>query len=515
MNKLKSENQIKAGVLLSYLQMVANVLIQLLYTPVMIRLLGRSEYGLYNTVASAISILSVLSMGFTSGYVRFFSIYNQDEDRESTFKLNGIYLLVLSIISVICLVIGTYISFHLEIVFKNGLTSAEYTTARVLALILTTNLALTFVMSVFQHIVSAHERFVFLKSVGLIRNVLAPFLTLPVLLLGYKSVGMALVTTFVSFLADCMFFLYVKRVMHEKFIFHDLDFTLIKSIFAFTFFIALNLIVEQINWSIDKVLLGRYKGTSEVALYAAAFTIYQCYMIFSTSISNVFIPRVHRIVNESNDNSAVQKTRLTELFVKVGRIQFLVLALVASGYLFFGKYFITHIWIGQEYLGAYTVSLFLLLPASIALIQNIGIEIQRAENKHKFRSIVYFFMALLNLTVSLALCKKYGAVGCAFGTCLSLIVANGLIMNVYYHKKCNVDILAFWKNIIRMLPGIIAPALLGILINHIGIHSTWIFLGLIVLYCMVYAASMWLLAMNESEKALLTKPIKRLLKGKT
>ena len=40
-------NQKKAGVLLSYGQTALSTLISLTYTPVMLRLLGQSEYGLY------------------------------------------------------------------------------------------------------------------------------------------------------------------------------------------------------------------------------------------------------------------------------------------------------------------------------------------------------------------------------------------------------------------------------------------------------------------------------------
>lgn len=85
----------------------------------------------------------------------------------------------------------------------------------------------------------------------------------------------------------------------------------------------------------------------------------------------------------------------------------------------------------------------------LRLIQNLGIEIQRAENKHQFRSIVYTVMALINLGLSIILCKRFGAVGSAIGTAISLIVANGLVMNIYYHKKCNIDIITFWKNILK------------------------------------------------------------------
>ena len=44
-------NQKKAGVLLSYGQTALSTLISLTYTPVMLRLLGQSEYGLYTPVS--------------------------------------------------------------------------------------------------------------------------------------------------------------------------------------------------------------------------------------------------------------------------------------------------------------------------------------------------------------------------------------------------------------------------------------------------------------------------------
>ena len=59
-------NQLKLGSVISYIQIAAGIVIGLIYTPWMIRLLGDSEYGLYHTAISTISMLSVLSLGFNS-----------------------------------------------------------------------------------------------------------------------------------------------------------------------------------------------------------------------------------------------------------------------------------------------------------------------------------------------------------------------------------------------------------------------------------------------------------------
>ena len=59
-------NQKKAGVLLSYGQTILSILISLTYTPVMLRLLGQSEYGLYTLVNGFVSNLSLLAFGMAA-----------------------------------------------------------------------------------------------------------------------------------------------------------------------------------------------------------------------------------------------------------------------------------------------------------------------------------------------------------------------------------------------------------------------------------------------------------------
>ena len=457
-------------------------------------------------------MLGIISLGFNAGYLRYYSIYKKGEEKESIKKLNGLMLLVFLFIGLIGFLCGLYISFHLDFIFDKGLTDNEYSIARILMLLLTVNLAISFPMTVFQNIISAHENFIFLKSIGIIKTVCSPLITLPLLLMGYRSIALVSVTVSISIVTDICYLYYVFVRMGEKFCFYDFEKGLLKSIFGYTIFIALNTVIDQINWNIDKMLLARFKGTVEVAVYSVGYTLYQCYMNFSTAISGVFSPRVHRIVNDTNEEPLRQRRELTDLFVKVGRVQFILLGLIGSGIFFFGDYFITAIWAGEGYSNSYRVALLLILPASIALIQNIGIEIQRAENKHKFRSIVYTIMALINLGLSIYLCQIYGAVGSAIGTAISLIIANGIIMNIYYHRKCNIDIITFWSNIKQLSRGFIIPIVTGIFIMHfIPRYSPGVFVFLVLFYAILYCASMWFLGMNKYEKELIIVPIKKLL----
>lgn len=507
-----SANQLKVGSLLSYVQMFIGAIISIAYTPIMLRLLGQSEYGLYNTVVSTISMLSLLSLGFNSGYIRYYAKYKQSGDIESIWKLNGLFLIVFSIIGVVGLTCGLFLSFHLNIIFSSGLTIAEYKVARRLMILLSVNLAISFPMSVFENIISANEQFIILKIISILKTVVSPLATLPLLLMGYHSIAMVVVTLIVSVITDAIYVFFVIRRLHNKFLFQQFEQGLFMDLFFYTILISINMIVDQINWNVDKILLGRFRGTDAVAVYSVGYTLFHYYMMISTSISFVFTPRIHRLVQQTKDDLQMQRMRVSELFIKVGRIQFLLLGLVASGFVFFGSKFITQYWAGSVYTESYYVALLLMLPATIAFIQNTGIEIQRALNKHWFRSVAYTVMATVNILVSIVLCQKYGAVGSAVGTAASLILANGIVMNTYYHRQCNLDVICFWKNILSMFPGMLPPICCGILMKQYAVLTDWWGFALeIMAYTAIYCTSMWKLAMSDIEKGLFLKMVQRMV----
>ena len=115
-------SELKWGAILSYTQMILNVVIGLAYSRYMIRILGQSEYGLYQTVVSTISMLSILNLGFNASYVRYYAKYKQNNDCESIYRLNGLFLLIFAVIGLIALACGAYLTTHLRLVFDTGLT---------------------------------------------------------------------------------------------------------------------------------------------------------------------------------------------------------------------------------------------------------------------------------------------------------------------------------------------------------------------------------------------------------
>lgn len=500
-------NQLKAGAILSYISMGLGYLISIIYTPIMLRLLGQSMYGVYSLVASVVSYLGLLSFGFGSAYIRFYSRYNADDDKVNIAKLNGMFLIVFLVVSFIAILAGMVLVFYTETILGNELTFREISIAKVLMAIMVINIAFSFPGIIFNSNIIVNEQFIFQKILQMVQVVANPFLVLPVLFMGYGSIGMVAVTTILNISVEIINVLFCFKKLKMKFSFKQIDFSLMKDMIIFSSFIFVNMITDQINWNIDKFVLGRFYGTVAVAVYGLAAQLNTYYISLSTTISYVFTPRIHRIVASTDDNQ-----ELTSLLVRVGRIQFILLSMIATGFIFFGQPFI-NMWAGRNYNGSYPIALLLVLPVTIPSIQNIGIEIQRAKNMHKFRSWIYLFIALANLLITIPLARTYGGVGAAIGTSLSLIFGNGFIMNWYYHIRVGLNMKFFWGQILKFMPSLLPPVIIGILMyTYIDLYKIQALILSGIFYVVVFSVSIWFLGMNSYEKNLLGKPMVMILR---
>ncbi len=496
-------NQLKSGVILSYVSKIIQIVVGILYTPLMIRLLGQSEYGLYNIAASIISYLGVLNFGFGSAYMRFYSRYRVNADQKKIANLNGMFIEIFTTLGLLAVIAGIGIVNNVDILFGPSLTANEIELAKILISILVINLAFSFPTVVFTTYIQAQEQFVVQNLIMIFNQITTPLITFPLLLMGYGSVGLVVGTTLVSVVTNLYTVYFAIRKSDMKISFKEFDWSLFKEMSNFSFFVFINMVVDQINNNVDKTILGRYQGTTSVAIYSVGSNLNNYYTQLSTSVSSVFIPRVHRMEAKNSSNE-----EFSNLFIKVGRIQFILLSLILTGFIIFGQSFI-NLWAGSGYSESYYVAVILMVTITTPLIQNLGIEIQRAKNKHHFRSILYIAMAILNVMLSIPLSQRYGALGSTIGTAISFIVGNGLIMNWYNQTKVGLDIKRFWFEILKLFPSLILPLIYGLtIINLVDIYSPFNLIVYGSIYVVVFAFSLWIFGLNDYEKNILKNPFK-------
>ena len=165
-------------------------------------------------------------------------------------------------------------------------------------------------------------------------------------------------------------------------------------------------------------------------------------------------------------------------------------------------------WAGPGYDDSYIITLMFFISLFVPLIQNMGITILQARNEMKFRSLLYIVIAAFSLVGQIVLSKLFGAVGCAVSIAGALVIGQGIVMNIYYQKRQDIDIKGFWLQIIKMS---IAPAVITavsyILLRRIQVSSIFVLLLLMAVFAIVFIAGLWLFSMSEYEKSLIKEPI--------
>lgn len=493
-------NQLKAGVVLNYVVIFLNTVVGLLYTPYMLRMMGQSEYGLYSLVASVIAYLTVLDLGFGNAIVRYTAKFRAEKKTEEQYEMFGMFFLLYLVIGIVAFGIGLGLYFNVDTLFGNTMTAVELGRARIMMLLLVANLAFTFPMSIWGSIIQAYEDFVFQKSLNIFRIILNTAVMICLLHFGYKAVAMVVVQTIFNVLTLVINFIYCRRKLniHIYFRFKHFHWGFLKEVAIYSFWIFLNAIMDRVYWSTGQFVLGAMVGTVAVAVFAIAIQLEGMYMQFSTAISSVFLPKVTAMVATNRS-----RKEISDLFIRTGRIQYTVLAYILSGFIIFGRQFI-ELWAGADYSDAYIISLLFFIPLTVPLIQNLGITILQARNEMKFRSVLYIIIALVSLAMQIVLTRHFGGIGCAMGVSGALVVGQILIMNVYYRRRQDLDIMTFWKEISKMS---IIPIILIIssmlVIRHFFALDSWgkLILG-IAAFSLVYIPLFFRFSMTDDERSL-------------
>ena len=188
-------NQLKAGAALNYVVILLNIAVGLLYTPYMLRMMGQSEYGLYSLVASVIAYLTVLDLGLGNAVIRYTAKFRAEGKTKEQYEMFGMFLVLYSIISVVALIGGMGLYLNVDTMLGSTMTEMELSRARIMMLILVFNLVFTFPMSIFSSIMSAYERFVFPRTINIIRVILNTAVMIALLEMGYKAFAMVILQT--------------------------------------------------------------------------------------------------------------------------------------------------------------------------------------------------------------------------------------------------------------------------------------------------------------------------------
>ncbi len=497
----KSKSQIKIGAFLGYVNIIIGNLIPFFYTPIMLKILGEDQHGLYKLANSAASYLSLAAFGIGTAVTRYLIKAKTEEGKEAEERMFGLFNILFGIVSAITLVAGTALALSLGLFYSN-LGEENLARLKILVFIITLNTAVGFSSSSYNAAISSHERFLFIQIINLMLTCVSPIANLAMLYMGYASIGMTISTLIVNTIARFMCVIYVRKVLHLKPRYKNLPTEHIKEIFAFSAWIFVGTVVNQLYSATDTMIIGAIPelGTAAVSVYSVGTVFSHIVSSLAQTIQNLLTPKANKMVF-----SKASDEELSNFVIRSGRLQAILVSLVCSGFVAFGQPFV-QLYAGEGYSEAYNVAVLIMIPGCIALVQSVALSIMTAKNQHKYRSLVYLFIAVVNVVGTYFAVQFLGITGAALVTGISYIIGPGFLLNRFYSKKMNLNVKRFWLNMLQIffIPTIMSVCTLFIGKKFVDFYSWKNMFAGIGVYTVVFAASMWAFVLNEEEKALVT-----------
>lgn len=505
---MNKKQNLKLGAIISYLWVVVHIGVNFLFAPILIKYLGQNEYGLYQVIASFLAYINVLETSVSAGVLRFYCNVKIKNNSTEVENVLAICRRIYRYLSACILIVGGIVIVGFRCFYRSSFTQIEIREGTVMLALLFCNLIITMTNAIYTATIKGNERFVFDNCVSIASQILQPIVCYLIIRVHPYATIVTLIQVCLNLLVAVSRYWYAKKELHVAVKLHHDDKKLAKEILVFASSMLLSNIADQIFLKTDQIILAKMYNTAVVAVYAVGSQIYTNYMYAGITVASVFFPRVSKLYQEENSTQ-----KISQLFIKVGRIAFLMCFLVLSGFVIFGKEFIT-LWVGSIYEPAYAMAIVVMVPFTIDIIQNLGLTILQVMNRYGFRAKMYFIAACLNIISTLFLAYFLEGFGAALSTGISMFLTSGIILNFYYAKTIGLDIVKFWKNILMIFFKLVPISAIAYIINLMCStpYKWWILILKIGIYIITFGATTYFMVLNVSEKKMLSTIVDKVMR---
>lgn len=501
-------SQIFKSALISYIAIFFNIVAGLIYTPWMIKQIGVSDYGLYTLVFAFLSYF-LMDFGIGQALARFIAIYKSEGNTKKINEFFGVSISIYLIIDVLIFIILCIVFIFLENIFLE-LTEQEQHKFKIVYVIAGFFSIVTFPLAPIRGVLIAHERFVFLKLSDLLQKVMVVLLMVLALSLGYGLYIMIIINGFVGLVVKAYGFYEIRKTVNFRINISNIDFKIVKELFSFSMWVFIIGIAQRLILNIMPTLLGVYSGTQAIAIFSVAMILEGHTWTFAQALNGLFLPKLTKMVvlNES-------RVKITNLMIKVGRIQYLIIGLLITGLIVLGKPFIS-LWMGNAFSESYFVVLLLVLPGLITLTQEIASTLLFVINELKYRAVLYSLAGAISVIFGVFLIPGYGAVGSAIGVFIAIVLCHIIGINIVYSRVLKLDIKRFFRSVHMQIswPLIVSGVLSFIGQQYYQINSWSSLLISGSAFVLIYVLLVWNLTMNKDERLLILKVVNKITRRK-
>lgn len=487
-------NERRIGALLGYALLGLTAVVAFFLTPFLVSQLGKAQFGVYSIVGSLAAYFILLDLGLGDTVIRYIVRFRRQQDAAGLANFMAIMLGIYGCIALALLAIGAGIYAALPTLFGNSLTPDELVLLKHMFLVVLAGGAVTILLNPFSGVLTAYERFVLSRGLDVVLQVGTALAVVAVLLMGFKAVAVVAVMTIATLAVAVFKATYAMTRLGVGVRFTALPAGFLKEIAAYAGPIFTVVVVELIYWRLNNIIVGSMIGAAAVAVYAIAVSFQKHFMRLVTAISRVMYPRIIDRIE-----AGASGAELTDLLVRISRVQAIVLLPVLIGMIVFGREFL-NLWLGPDFEAAYPVMLMTLIPYAFELVGNVRNMVLQVKGLYWIRALMVLAISLLNVVVAIALIPRFGIYGAAIGTGLGIAVGF-VAVTALLQLRAGIDTLRMLRETARgLLIATVAAALVGVLLNLAPLAGWPGLVAKGAIFGLVYAAALWAVGLNSRER---------------
>jgi len=273
-----------------------------------------------------------------------------------------------------------------------------------------------------------------------------------------------------------------------------------KSVIAYSFPLFLTVFLSLIVNQTDIIMLGYFVDSKDVGVYSIAYRLSQLVFIISISFVGIFAP----IVSELHSKKKIKRLRsllktVARWVLTISLPIFIILVIYPAKIL--GLF-------GEEFLGGVDVLYVLSFSALLSSVISLSGYIITMSGRVKLALVNSLCAALLNVVLNLLLIPKYGTMGAAISTAISITALNFVrFAEVLFLEKMQLLDIGMLKPI---LIGAFASSVMIWLNGFIEIGSKLVsILVMVAIFFIIYIGLFLIIKLHDDDKRIIAEFKKR------
>lgn len=480
-------NSRKSGIILSYGYFILSTIITIFLSSFVIRTIGKTEYGIYQSVAAFIGYLTLLEFGTGRIMSRNLSLLKKDgTDAEEIKKHVSTVYILNCILTVVILCFSVVFWLLLDVLYKHSMTPEQIHLAKIIFLFPVINLITSFFQQMLNGALIGYENYTFEKIISIIKIIVRTAIVVAVLLVQSSIVLYVIVDTTINILALVVTVCFCVFKLKMPLSWGFFDKKIFKLITPLCFAMLLQSLVTTMNGTLDKFLISIMMSPEDVTVYSIAMTIYSMFSTIACLPISMYMPQV-----ATNMKNGLKGQALTETLVQPTRLNVIITGIVAFGFTVAGRQFISILY-GSDFLASWLYAMVVIFPMFFNAFNDIILNVLDVLRKRHIRSVILMLTTTLNFVMTILGIRYIGMFGAALATGIATMI-QVVILNIYYYVSIGINTPYLFKHGFKgTLPSFLVatiPAVLLLLlidnqyVSFLLCGITFIIAFIIVFYC--------------------------------